>query len=259
VGSDGKSYVLTAGGNGVTAWQLATSPSTRLAAKTSTGSSYTSGLPDSGGVIPVVSSNGTAVGSAVAWFVQKPQSSSDTDPGTSVTLWAFDPLNLATPLFTATAGTWTHAVNSNANIVPTVANGKVYVASNKQLAIFGLLPPSAAAARAALKRGIATSAPDTVTCAPSARPSAVLGVSSGAVHQLYGKVCRASQGELLLSLRSGHSVAIDISKAFARHQRVALTPGRTVHVTASIDEKGAAHATKIFPSHTLSPLTPKDR
>jgi hypothetical protein len=40
-----------------------------------------------------------------------------------------------TQLFSAPAGTWGL---SNANIVPTVANGKVYIGSNKALMIFGL-------------------------------------------------------------------------------------------------------------------------
>jgi len=39
-------------------------------------------------------------------------------------------------LFTGAAGSWPSP--GNANLVPTVANGKVYVASYKQLAIFGL-------------------------------------------------------------------------------------------------------------------------
>jgi hypothetical protein len=40
-------------------------------------------------------------------------------------------------LFQGTAGTWPNT-GGNANIVPVVVNGKVYVASNKQLNIFGL-------------------------------------------------------------------------------------------------------------------------
>jgi hypothetical protein len=34
-------------------------------------------------------------------------------------------------------------VNSNADLVPTVAGGRVYVASNEQLQIFGLLSEKA--------------------------------------------------------------------------------------------------------------------
>jgi hypothetical protein len=43
-------------------------------------------------------------------------------------------------LFQSPAGSWPNLVN-NANLVPVVANGKVFVASYQQLQIFGLLPP----------------------------------------------------------------------------------------------------------------------
>jgi hypothetical protein len=44
-----------------------------------------------------------------------------------------------TELFKGLAGTWPN-MNANSNIVPVVANGHVYVASNKQLSVFGLSP-----------------------------------------------------------------------------------------------------------------------
>ncbi len=103
-----------------------------------TGSSAVQGLPDDGGVIPAISSNGTAAGTAVAWYVRRPETTSDKEPGTPVTLYAYDAMNLSRQLFFETAGTWRHAANSNANLVPTIANGKVYVASEKRLEIFGL-------------------------------------------------------------------------------------------------------------------------
>jgi hypothetical protein len=138
VNGSGTPRIVTGGGNGVTVWDVAlTRP--RLVSIGSTGGSPVNGYPDDGGTLPVVSSNGTTAGSAVVWFVQRPGSSQDQDPGTPVTLWAYDPDNLGTALFSAQAGTWTHAVNSNADIVPTVAGGRVYVGSNEQLQIFGLL------------------------------------------------------------------------------------------------------------------------
>jgi hypothetical protein len=259
VGADGNPRVLTGGSNGITSWQLQASPSVRLVQQTSTGGAASDGLPDYGGAIPVVSSNGTTAGSAVVWFIQKPQSSSDSDPGTPITLMAYDASNLTKQLFSAQAGTWTHAVNSNANVVPTVANGKVYIASNKQLQIFGLLPPRESPARAALPHAPAPSQPDVVTCAPTGSALAAVNAAASATHQFYGTVCRASGSELQLSLRSGHSIPIDISQAFARHQRLALTPGRVMHVTVTINEKGEVRAVRISPAHTLSPLTPADR
>ena len=45
-------------------------------------------------------------------------------------------------LFQEAAGTWPN-VRGNANLVPVVADGHVYVASHKQLRIFGLIAPGA--------------------------------------------------------------------------------------------------------------------
>ncbi len=41
-------------------------------------------------------------------------------------------------LFRAKAGAWPN-LGGNSNLVPVVANGEVFVASNKQLQIFGLI------------------------------------------------------------------------------------------------------------------------
>jgi hypothetical protein len=254
VGPDGKPYVLTGGGNGITSWQL-TLPAVQLVQKSTTGSGVADGLPDYGGSIPVVSSNGTAAGSAIVWFVQRPQSSSDSDPGTPVTLQAFDASNLEHQLVSIQAGTWTHAVNSNADIVPTVANGKVYVASNKQVQIFGLLA-AAPGQRLIVEHGLRPSRADEVTC-PRSEPAVAVAASSK--HQLWGTVCHLEGSQLQLALRSGRSISVDVSAAFTKHRPLVLSPGRAIRVVAEIDAKGVVHAEKISPSHSLSPLTPADR
>jgi hypothetical protein len=138
VGSDLAAHVLTGGRHGVMNWGLQTSPAPQLTLLSSTGPGPVSGVPDDG-TFPVVSSNGTTEGSAVVWFVQKPATNVDNDPGAPVTLMAYAASDLTQPLLSIQAGTWTHGGKSNANLVPTVANGRVYVASNKQLQIFGLL------------------------------------------------------------------------------------------------------------------------
>jgi hypothetical protein len=255
VGSDGNPYVLTGGGNGITSWQLSL-PAVQLIKKSSTGSGVADGLPDYGGSIPVVSSNGTTPGSAIAWFVQRPSSSSDTDPGTPVTLQAFDASNLSRQLVSVQAGTWTHADNSNADIVPTVANGKVYVASNKQLQIFGLLPTNAEkqTQRAALPESLRPSAPDAISC-----PSAIAVGAAGPSHQFTGTVCHLEGNQLQIALRNGRSISVDTTPAFAKHRHVVLSPGRAIHVRTRVDAKGIAHAERISPSHTISPLTPADK
>jgi hypothetical protein len=139
VDSDGAPHVLTGGRRGITSWRLQTTPAPQLVHESSTGPDAVSGLPTQGGSIPVVSSNGTTAGSGVMWFVQKPATSTDDDPGTPVTLMAYAASDLAQQLVSIEAGKWTHAAKSNANLIPTVANGRVYVASNRQLQIFGLL------------------------------------------------------------------------------------------------------------------------
>ena len=80
VGADGNPYVVTGGSNGVTSWQVQLTGTPQLVQKSSTGSGPLNGLPDNGGSIPVISSNGTTAGSAIVWFVQKPQTSSDNVP-----------------------------------------------------------------------------------------------------------------------------------------------------------------------------------
>jgi hypothetical protein len=252
VGSDGAARVFTGGGNGVVGWKLHTFPAVQLIQESSTGSGAVSGLPDNGGVVPVVSSNGTAAGTGIVWFVQKPSSSSDQNPGTPLTLRAYAASNLSQQLISILGGTWTHASNSNANIVPTVASGKVYVASNQQLLIFGLTSGSEAA------DSFAVSTPDTIVCPAGIAPLAAIS-GAGTMHEFYGTVCQAGSTEMRLALRSGRAVAIDTTGAFEQHRTILLTPGRPMHVTVTIGKDGVAHATRISPSHVISPLTPADR
>jgi hypothetical protein len=229
-------------------WQLQLSPAPQLVQKTATSYGVANGLPWYGGSIPVVSSNQTLAGSAIVWVVQKPQTSSDNNPGAPLTLLAFNAANLQDQLLSIQAGTWTHAVNSNANIVPTVANGRVYIASNLQLNIFGLLPAKGTAARAALPQPVKPSAPDVITCSPAESAVAALGTTTQpSTYDLYGKVCRVAQSEVQVSLSGGHSIDIDITHAAIRMRQATLVPGRTVHVTATIDQKGMAHALRISP------------
>jgi len=258
VGSDGAPRVVTGGGNGVITWLLQTAPSTQLMQEFSTGPNPVNGLPDNGGVIPVISSNGTTPGTAIVWFVQRPATSANQNPGMPVTLMAYSAAGLQ-QLVSFPAGTWRHAVNSNANLVPTVANGKVYVASNGQLQIFGLVTPQEAARIAVAPQHRMASAPDAIECPSNTAPLTAAGGVQSAEHEFHGTVCRASGAELRLALRSGHSIAVDIKHAFDLNRLILLTPGRPLLVRATIDAKGVAHARQVSPSHELSALTPADR
>jgi len=250
VGSDAVPRVVTGGGNGVTSWTLQTSPSTQLVFESSTGRGPVNGLPDNGGTIPVISSNGTTAGSAIVWFVQRPSGSSDQDPGTPVTLHAFGASNLSQELVSIQAGTWRHAVNSNANLVPTVANGKVYVASNKQLQIFGLFSALPGSRVGATRKPPAPSEPAVVSCPSEVAPLTVEGVGFGA-HQFRGTVCKVTGSQLRIALSGQRSILFDMTEALS-HRTPLLSLGRPVKVRATIDEKGVAHAQRISATHSVA-------
>jgi hypothetical protein len=89
------------------------------------------------GFLTTVSSNGPA--DAIIWAVSRADSSASPP---KLLLYAFEAKlsggsSKLTQLFEQPAGTWSNT-GGNANVVPVVVNGKVYVASNQQLTIFGL-------------------------------------------------------------------------------------------------------------------------
>jgi hypothetical protein len=129
VGADAIGRVVTSGGANAIVWKVQTSPSVTLTQESSSAALTTGQDP---GFFTSVSSNGTQTGSAIIWAVTRP---TDSNPA-NVTLYALNGANGAT-LLTATAGAWPNT-GGNANIVPVVANGLVFVASNQQLRIFGL-------------------------------------------------------------------------------------------------------------------------
>ena len=132
-GSDGVGRIVTSGGTNLMTWQvLQSGGSTQLVQDgvgQLTGASY-----QDPGFFTSISSNGTAANSGVIWALGRPI-------GGYVPLYAFAATSSSgsLPLLTTVpAGQW--AGGGNANLVPVVANGRVYVASNKQLVIFGLNP-----------------------------------------------------------------------------------------------------------------------
>jgi len=128
--SDGLARVVSSGGSEVEVWKLTTSPTPKLSKVTS--ATISSGQHS--GFFTSVSSNGNA--DPIIWALSRPVSKNPP----SITLYAFNPEaggKTMTELFHASAGSWTNQ-RGDSNQVPTIANGKVYVASNKELQIFGL-------------------------------------------------------------------------------------------------------------------------
>lgn len=130
--ADGLGRIVTSGGNNVIVWKLQTSPSVTL---TQEGVSPALAGGQDPGFFTTVSSGWNGKG-AIIWAVARPNNPSPAN----VVLYAFSGQANAgqlAPLFQANAGTWPN-VGGNANLVPVVANGRVFVASYRQLAVFGL-------------------------------------------------------------------------------------------------------------------------
>jgi hypothetical protein len=91
------------------------------------------------GGTPFVSANGTSNG--LVWVLERQQNLS-TLPGTlPAILLAYNATNVATQLYSSTtAGTRDQAGNATKFVPPTVANGRVYVGTQNQLDVYGLLP-----------------------------------------------------------------------------------------------------------------------
>jgi len=128
--SDGLARVVSSGGNVINVWKLETSPSPSLTNVAHAGVS----TGQNGGFFTSVSSNGTA--NPIIWALSRPTSANPP----SMLLYAFNPESggkTMTLLYRTTAGSWPN-LGGDSNQVPTIANGKVFVASNRQLHIFGL-------------------------------------------------------------------------------------------------------------------------
>jgi hypothetical protein len=83
------------------------------------------------GAIPTISANGTSNG--IVWLVEG---------GAGGTLHAYDATNVARELYNSQMNADRDALGSSVRfIVPTVANGKVYVGTGNSVAVFGLLDP----------------------------------------------------------------------------------------------------------------------
>jgi hypothetical protein len=137
--SDGLARVVSSGGKNVEVWKLQTSPKPLLKR---VHSGWVGGGQDPG-FFTSISSNGTA--SPIIWALSHPPNTSKKYP---ISLYAFNPeAGTATMphIFQASAGTWPNT-GGNANLVPVVANGEVFVASYKQLQIFGLTGANSAKA-----------------------------------------------------------------------------------------------------------------
>jgi hypothetical protein len=220
VGSDGIGRIVTSQGTAIIAWQLILSPVPHLVQE----GSVTINTGQDPGFFTVISSNGTESGTGIIWAVGRPSTTA------VITLYAFDAVPVAgtyKQLFSSPAGSWPYS--HNADVVPVVANGKVYVASARALTIFGVPTTSAPMAEA-----IVTPAPP-----PIASPDSP--------HVVTGTLLEITGSTLTLRTRDGKSVKIDHSQAALNEQIMGpLTIGEPfVAAGSALTATGALVATSI--------------
>jgi hypothetical protein len=127
MGSDSIPRVVSSAGQNLTTWQVQTSPSPALVKVW--GQHVETG--QDGGFFTTVSCSGNQ--NCIIWAVGRPDGTNNN----AVYLDAFDATTGNPLVQNMIAGHWPNT-GGNANLVPVVTNGKVYVASNTQLAIFGI-------------------------------------------------------------------------------------------------------------------------
>lgn len=190
----------------------------------------------------------------IIWAVPRPYSTSN--PPNQVLLYAFEATQVPdqyfgpfpirtqlTQIFKANAGTWTNPnYFANANIVPVVANGEVFVASYGQLYIFGTIPLVSS------HRDRAPGAPQTPT--PPTTPRSP--------HEVFGAIESINGSQLTIRLRSERLLQVDATTAIEQQRSTQLFIGRPVAVEGTYDAKGTLHADHIYRVKTSVPW-PEDR
>ena len=229
--SDGFGRIVSSGGNNAIVWKVVGGSKKPLIQAAISGTVDNNQDP---GFFTAVSSNGTSAGSGVIWAVGHPV---DNSPA-NVTLYAFNADNGGT-LFQGAAGTWPNT-GANANIAPVVANGKVYVASYRSLAIFGL-----------------GGSPGALPATRFAKPMAA--VLPGGQHEIWGTV-RAIDGAMLtVEQRNGDTVMVDDAPAFRKFQAAEPSVGHAVLARGTIDKAGVFHANILLHAKDAPALWQPDR
>jgi len=201
-GADGIGRVVTSAG-AVQTWQVSTTPAPHLVAESTTAMPQEQQDP---GFFTVVSSNERKAGTAIIWAVGRPTSS--TTPNLTLYAFAATPANgTLTQLYSADAGSWPN-LGGNANIVPLVANGKVYVGAYQTVTIFG-------------PNGTATAAVPVSVKLASPLP------------RITGTLLSIDGTQLTLLTRAGQTVHLNAAEAAANQRVPILVVGRPYTVTAA--------------------------
>ncbi len=244
---DGSPHVVSSGGgwptgittNSLQLWNLQTSPTPQLT-KTATGA-----MPDTiqdSGFFTTVSSHDRH--HAIIWAVSRPLTNSVSP---NVWLYAFNATpsgSTLSPLFQAVAGSWPN-LGGNANIVPVVANGKVYVASYKELDIFGLELPNG---QDPALRKMALEAAEKIEFYKGPHERQV----SGTLRKIDGT-------RITLETRDHKMVEVEVGKARDGGKYAVVAVGNGVTVAGSSGAKGVLQAESVWRAKAAAATWPPDR
>jgi len=222
-GSDGIGRVVSSAGDALQTWQIQISPEPQLVAEATAHVQQSEQDP---GFFTVVSSNGARLHSVIIWAVARPTATAP------VTLYAFAaPANgTFKQLYSAPAGQWPN-LGGNANIVPVVANGKVYVAAYKSLMIFG--PGASAAVSSA-------NSVDSATVAAPPPPGATQ--PAVATQRVSGRLLAIDGKRLTLLTRTNRTVTVDVSGALEAERVANLIVGQS-YTALAVESATASTAT----------------
>jgi hypothetical protein len=242
---DGVGRVVSSGGSTttsnsaqITVWKIQTSPTVAFVQK---GAALPVASGDDPGTFTTVSSNGTQAGTAIIWATGRPTGTGPNPAAVNLYAFAATPSSGTLPLlFSSPAGSWPYYATSNANIVPVVANGRVFVASYQQLTIFGLggHPFVARAQDAAKPAALNTNAPP---------------------HEITGVLEHADGPVLTLRTRAGKIAQVDDSDALRRGQIGVLVAGNAYTVQGTYDSTGALRAQAVLRAKASPAIWPPDR
>ena len=216
-GADGIGRVVTSGATDLKSWKINTSLTPAL---TQEGAASLPANNQDGGFFTSISSHGTTAKSAVIWAVDRPG-----DDENHVSLFAFDAAASGaslTKLWSGVAGTWPN-LGGNANIVPTVANGRVYVASYRKLSVFGLRTTRLAGQPLPRREPFGP-----IPEPPKMRPA------EGPVY--WGTIREVSGAHLVVALRSGKLLEVELTEAIKQGTYAVPVVGRDVMLTGKMSE-----------------------
>jgi hypothetical protein len=218
-GADGVGRVVTSGATDLRSWMVNTALTPALTQEAS------ASLPQDkqdGGFFTSISSHGTTAKSAIIWAVDRPG-----DDANHVSLYAFDAAatgSTLTKLWSGAAGTWPN-LGGNANIVPTVANGRVYVASYQKLSVFGL--------RAT--RVVGKPLPRREPFGPDPEPPRMRPLEGPTY---WGTIREVDGAHLVVALRTGKLLEVDLKEAIKQGTSGVPVVGRHVLLTGKTDSQG---------------------